>query len=370
MTRSHAALVTSRRVACALLASALVAACGTASSAAGPRGGDAALGKGSETPGTALRLGYLANITHAGAIVGVDRGFLGRALGPDVTLRTQTFKAGPSEVTALIGGSLDAAYIGPNPAINAYVRSHGAALRIVSGATAGGASLVVRADAGISGASDLRGKTLATPQLGNSQDVALRAWLARNGLHVDPTGGGDVKIAPTDNATSLQLFQQHRIDGAWVPEPWATRLVVEGHGRVLVDEATQWPGGRFPTTELVVTRRFLDDHPVAVRRLLEGHLAATGYLASNPAEARTVVNDGIGRITQKQLSPTVVAEAWSHLSFTVDPLAAALSRSAADAHAAGLLDRVDVGGILDLRILDDLLAARGTPAVDAAGLQA
>ena len=191
-----------------------------------------------------LRLGYQPNLTHATALVAVRKGILAGDLGSSVTLRTSTFGAGPDEVEALLSNSIDAAYLGPNPAINAFLQSRGQAVRIISGATSGGAALVVRPS--ISTPADLRGRTLATPQLGNTQDVALRYWLNRNSLRTTKEGGGDVSIHPQDNAQTLQTFRQGQIDGAWVPEPWATRLVLEGGGRVLQDERDLWPttGGR------------------------------------------------------------------------------------------------------------------------------
>jgi NitT/TauT family transport system substrate-binding protein len=197
-----------------------------------------------------LRLGYFPNVTHASALVGVGAGIFADKLGPDVRVETKSFNAGGAAIEALFGDAIDATYVGPNPAINGYVKSKGQALRIVSGATSGGAFLVVRPEIG--GAADLRGKKLATPQLGQTQDVALRSWLKAQGLRTDAQGGGDVSVLPQENAQTLELFKSGDIDGAWVPEPWATRLVQEGGAKVLVDERTLWPDGKFVTTQLVV----------------------------------------------------------------------------------------------------------------------
>jgi NitT/TauT family transport system substrate-binding protein len=319
-------------------------------------------------PQLTLRLGFLPNLTHAPAVAGVDKGFLQTALGSGTRLTTQTFNAGPAAVEALFGGAIDAAYVGPNPAINGFIRSKGAALRIVSGATSGGAALVVQPKAGIRTAADLRGRRIATPQLGNTQDVALRSWLQDNGLATDPRGGGDVRIVATENATTLQLFEQGQLDGAWVPEPWASRLVDEGHGTVLVDEATRWPGGQFPTTELIVARTFLDRHPDAVRRLVAGNVAAVDWLNAHPAEARTVVNQGLQRLSQRALSPQVLTDAWSHLGFSADPLAGLLQKEADMAGAVGLLASTDLRGIEDLRPLNAVLNGLGRATVSDAGL--
>ncbi len=202
------------------------------------------------TESAALRLGYFPNVTHAPAIIGVETGLFEEHLGAGVELEPSTFNSGTEVIEALFSGAVDASFIGPNPAINGYAKSDGEALRIVSGTTSGGASLVVRE--GIDDAADLAGTTLATPSLGNTQDVALRAWLAEQGYATDASGGGDVSITPQDNADTLQAFQTGSVDGAWVPEPWATRLVLEGGGHVLLDEAELWPDGQFVTTHLIV----------------------------------------------------------------------------------------------------------------------
>src|SRR6185503_16835037 len=200
-----------------------------------------------------VRLGYFPNVTHAPALVGVEGGLFQKALGKN-TLDIKTYNAGPEEVTALLAGALDIGYIGPNPSVNAYVQSNGEAVRVVGGSTSGGAYLVVKPD--INKASDLKGKRVASPQLGNTQDVALRAWLKKQGLKTDTQGGGDVSIKPQDNSQTLDTFKQGVIAGAWVPEPWATRLVKEGGGKVLVDERSLWPGGQFVTTHLIVSTSF------------------------------------------------------------------------------------------------------------------
>ena len=197
-----------------------------------------------------LRLGYFNNITHAPAIVGLEKGIFADKLGAGVTLSPSVFNAGPAAVEAVFSGAIDATFVGPNPAINAYAKSNGQAVRIVSGATSGGAFLIVNPS--ITKAADLKGKKIASPQLGNTQDVALRSWLKDQGLKTDTQGGGDVNIVPQDNAQALEAFKAGTIAGAWEPEPWATRMVQEGKGKVLVDEKTLWPGGRFVTTQLMV----------------------------------------------------------------------------------------------------------------------
>ena len=336
-----------KRLAVGLAALAAVAAAGCSTSPSTAGGGDT------------LRLGYFANVTHATALVGVERGTYAAKLA-DVKLETQVFNAGPAAVEAVFGGAIDATYIGPNPAINAYVKSKGKAVRIVAGATSGGAQLVVKPE--ITAPEQLKGTTLATPQLGNTQDVALRAWLAGKGL------AKDVDIAPAENATTLELFKSGEVAGAWLPEPWASRLVVEAGAKVLVNEKDLWPGGRFVTTHLVVATRFLESHPQVVRRLLEAHVETTAWIDANQAEAKAVVNGALERLTQKRLADAVIDRALTELTITNDPVAASLAVSADHAVAAGLLDKPDLRGIYDLRLLNEVLAASGQPAVADGGL--
>lgn len=334
----------------------LTAACGSSGTASdGPPG-----------PASTLRLGYFANVTHAAAIIGVSRGLFAKQLGA-TKLETQIFDAGPAAVEALFGGSLDVAYLGPNPAINAFARSDGKAIRIIAGATSGGAQLVVRQ--GINTAADLRGKTVASPELGNTQDVALRAWLSSQGLRNSVRGGGDVTIAPTRNADTLQLFKSGKLAGAWIPEPWASRLVLEAGGKVLVNERDLWPGGQFVTTHLVVRTDFLERHPQTVEALLRGHVDAVQWATQNSAEAKATVNDGITALTGKALRPDVVDRAWPDLTVTDDPIATSLQRSAANAVTAGVATKqIDLHGIYQLSILNRILNQRGLPAVSAGGL--
>lgn len=309
-----------------------------------------------------LRLGYFPNVTHAPAIIAIRSGVLSRRLGSDTRLELKTFNAGPEAVEAIFSGALDAAWMGPNPAINAFARSKGEAIRIVAGSTSGGASLIVQPN--IATAEDLRGKKLASPQLGNTQDVALRAWLADNGLQTTKEGGGDVQILPQANAQTLQTFQSGAIDGAWVPEPWATRLIQEGHGKVLVDERDLWPpDGKFVTTHLVVSTKFLEAHPDVIKHLIEAQLEAEQMIEADPAKAQTLVNAQIAEVTGKPLADKVIAAAWQNLTFTMDPLASSLQRSAEAATNLGLLDRVDLHGIYDLKLLNEVLQSAGKPPV-------
>lgn len=316
---------------------------------------------GERTDPVTLRLGYFPNVTHATAVAGIEKGIYAEKLGQD-KLVTQTFNAGPAAVEAFFAEGLDAAYLGPNPAINAFTKSNGDAIRIISGATSGGAFLVVKPSLGQP--ADLKGKKIASPQLGGTQDVALRSWLGDQGLKVDTADG--VTVVPQENAQTLETFKTGGVDGAWVPEPWATRLIQEGGGKVLVDEKALWPNGSFVTTHLIVRTKFLKQHPATVKRLLEAQVAANDFINQNPEEAQRLTNQGIEKITGKKLSETVIATSWKNLTFTNDPIASSLRKSAENAERVGLLKKVDLNGIYNLTILDQVLKAAGQQSVSAA----
>jgi NitT/TauT family transport system substrate-binding protein len=325
---------------------------------AGCGGGDGD-GSGGGSGASTVRLGYFPNLTHATAMVGLDRGTFAAALG-DTKLEARTFNAGPATVEALFSGAIDAAYIGPSPTITAYARSRGEAVRVVAGAASGGAALVVTKE--VRSAADLKGRKLATPQLGNTQDVALRYWLGEQGLKTTKEGGGDVSIVPQENAQTLDTFTTGAIDGAWVPEPWATRMLQAG-GRVLVDERSLWPDGKFVTTHLIVRTKFLQDNPGVVRQLVQGSVAANEIVNSDPAAAQQIVRNSIGKLTGKPLPGEVVAAAWKSMTFTNDPLASSLLTGAEHAKAAGLLDEVDLDGLYELGPVNSVLAQRGAAKV-------
>jgi NitT/TauT family transport system substrate-binding protein len=338
-----------RLLAAAVLALAIAGCTGVS---AGPSSDDGAL---------TLRLGYFPNLTHASALVGIKKGFFAGALGSSVTIETHTFNAGGDAVTAILSGSVDATFVGPNPTTNAFVQSHGQAIRVIAGATSGGALLVVKPS--ITSPSQLRGKKIADPQLGGTQDIALRWYLKGQGFSTNTTGGGDVSVVPEDNSLTLNAFKQGQIDGAWVPEPWASRLVVEAGAKVLVDERDLWPDRKFVTTNLVVSTQFLRDHPKRIKALLEGLVQANDFINSNPVEAQTVTNGAVAEITGKKLADGVVSAAWPHMTFTLDPLASTLKASADHAHSLGLLANANVSGLYDLTLLNQVLAEHNQPAV-------
>jgi NitT/TauT family transport system substrate-binding protein len=339
-----------------------VTACGDQSESSA----DAASGGGAAEE---MRLGYFANVTHAAALIGVQNGAIADELGTGTTLTTQVFNAGPDEVEALFAGAIDAAYIGPSPTINAYGQSGGDAIRIIAGAASGGAQLVVRD--GINSAADLKGTNLASPQLGNTQDVALRTWLTDQGLKNSVDGGGDVTISPTPNSDIPNLFQSGELDGAWVPEPTASLLVLERGGHVLVDEKDLWPGGRFVTTHLIVRTDFLEQYPDTVSALLRAHVRSVELAEQDAPAAKQSVNDGLDAAGGKSLTPEVLDRAWSELTVTYDPVAPALKQSAENGFTAGTTaEQVDLDGIYDLRLLNGILADEGREAVSAGGLGA
>jgi NitT/TauT family transport system substrate-binding protein len=304
-----------------------------------------------------LRLGYFANVTHSPAVVGLENGLFETALGDNVTLEPSVFNAGPAAVEALFSDAIDATFIGPNPAINAFAQSNGEAIRIVSGTASGGAFLVVKPE--ITDAAGLEGKKLATPQLGNTQDVALRAWLKEEGFETDTAGGGDVSIIPQENSQSLDTFKAGDIDGAWVPEPWATRLVDEGGGKVLVDERDLWRDGRFVTTHLIVKADFLGDHPDTVKKLIEGLADSIDYINGDQADAAAAVSTGIEKGSGKPIDPQLVTASFESITFTLDPIASSLKTSAQNAEDLGLLEPVDLEGIYDLKLVNEVLKDRG-----------
>ena len=314
-----------------------------------------------------VHLGYFPNLTHAVAIVGYERGTFQKSLGPTVKLVPTTFNAGPAEVEALNSGSIDIAYVGPSPAINGYVKSKGADLRVIAGASSGGVLFVVRPGANITTAKDLVNKKIADPQQGGTQDVSLRYYLQQNNL-TPADKGGNVQIVPTDNATILTLFKAGKIDGAWVPEPWATRLVVEGKGKIFLDERTLWPDGKFVTTNVVVRKAFMDQHPDIVNKFLQAHVDTVQWILSNPDSAKTIVNSEIKRITGKAILASELDVAWNNLDITYDPLTNSLYQSADRAFSLGFLgtNKPSLTGIYNLGLLNQVLTSKGLANVQGA----
>jgi NitT/TauT family transport system substrate-binding protein len=330
-------------------------------------GSSASSGSGSSTDSSnssshiTLRLGFLANITHAPALVGLNKGFFTKNLGDGVTLKTSVFSSGTQETTALLAGQLDAAYVGPNPAINAWQKSSGKAIKIISGAASGGAALVVKPS--ISSASQLKGQKVATPSLGNTQDVALRYWLKQHGLTTTQTGGGDVSVTPIKpNSDAVLEFKSGQIAGGWEPAPYDAEMVADG-GKELVNEASLWPGGKFVTTELVVTQSFLKAHASVVSNLLKGQVESVKYINANTSAAETSANAELTTLLGKGLKSSALAASFKQITFTNDPIASSLATDAKHAVAVGLLQPVNLNGIYDLSPLNAVLKANGEPQV-------
>jgi len=313
---------------------------------------------------TVIHVGAFPNITHPQAMVGKANGFFEKAMGPKVQIDWKSFNAGPSAIEALFAGAIDMTYIGPNPAISGYVRSNGEALRIVAGATSGGAALVVRNDSGIQKAEDFHGKKIASPQMGNTQDVALRAWLKANGMKTTDKGG-DVQVIPLANPDQLTLFVKKELDAAWAPEPWATRLIKDGNGRLFLDERTLWPNGQFITAHLIVRTQFLKEHPDLVKNWIRAHVELTEWIGGHLPEAKKLLNQQIQKETGKALPDAVLEEAFGRLQVTYDPLRASLMNAAKSAFEAGFLGREmpDLSSLYDLTLLNQVLAEKGKKAI-------
>ena len=317
-----------------------------------------------------VRIGFFANLTHAPALVAQQLRLFEQNLNREGTqVEYVLFNAGPAVIEAMKGGAIDVAYIGPNPSITGYNSTNGTLLKVVSGATSGGAYLVVKP--GINTVADLRGKKIATPQLGNTQDVALRSWLKTQGLQTTVAGGGDVTVIPTENAQSLTLFKRGDIDGAWVPEPWASRLVLEAGAKVLLDEKMLWPpSGQYVTTNIIASQPFLNQYPGTVRSILQANNTAIRYIAANVLKSKDIVQEQITKWTGKPLPDAVINRSWGNVRFTWDPLPLTLKQGADDAVSVGLLSLGSKGlsGIYDLRLLNSVLKASKARTVTAGGL--
>ncbi len=301
-----------------------------------------------------LRLAYFPNITHAQALIGTSDGTFQKSLGSGVTLETKVFNAGPEEIEALLAGAIDIGYVGPSPAINGFIKSQGSALRIISGSASGGASLVLSQKYADEfqkiGPAALAGAKIASPQHGNTQDVSLRNYLGVNGLE------GKATILPVANADQLTTLARGDIDGAWAPEPWATRLVTEAGAVRVIDERTLWPGAKFATTEIVVRTDYLKQNPDLVEKFLQAQQEVTAWLTENPETARAMINTEIKKLTSKQLTDSVLTEAWAKLDFTTDPLKESVNSFADQAYSQKLLGdtKPDLANLFDLTIHDRL----------------
>ena len=309
-----------------------------------------------------IRIGHFPNITHVQPVVGRSLGTFEKRM--NAAIDWKTFNAGPSEMEALLAGQIDIAFVGPNPAVNAFLRSKGKALRIIAGSASGGAALVVPKDSLCGVARDFKGKRLASPELGNTQDVALKHWLKSNGL--DP--GRDVHVIPIKNPDILMLFQQKKLDGAWVPEPWVSRLLQEGGGRILLDERQLWPEGKYPTTVVAVRTEYYERNRSLVKKFLEASVEVTEWIQSHPAEAKKQFNSMLKQLVSRPMPDSLLAEAFSRVTVTCDPLAGPLLTSAANALELGYLPRNTdlsggIKGLIDVSLLNEVLKKKSLPLV-------
>ena len=314
-----------------------------------------------------LRIGYFPNMNHAQAVIGLGNGDFQKALGNNIKVQTTVFNAGPSAIEALLAKRIDATYVGPNPAINGFVVSDGKDLKIIAGASSGGASFVVRNDAGINSPKDFAGKKFASPQLGNTQDISLRSYLIKNGFKTTDQGG-NVAVVAVANPDILTLFLKKQLDGAWVPEPWATRLVKEGNGRIFLDERSIWPGGKFVTANIAVSTDYLKNNPDVVSKLLAAHVNETLWINNHKDEAINAFNVQTKKLTGKSIAEDELKQAFSRIDFTYDPLKLSLFQSANNAYDLGFLAKgkphPDLSGIFDLTILDQVLKSKGLTPIE------
>jgi len=313
-----------------------------------------------------IRVGHFPNVTHAQAVIahalsGQGKGWFEERLGPDVKIQWYIYNAGPSAMEAIFADSIDLTYVGPNPAINAHLKSQGEEIRIVAGAGSGGAALVVQPDGRIKSDADFKGKKIGTPQFGNTQDVAARAWLQSKGLRITMTGG-DAFVIPTANPDQLALFKKGDLDAVWTVEPWVSRLVLDTKGQVYLEESSLWTqtGGKYVTTHLVSSVKFLKEHPDLLKKWIAAHVELTKWINEHPDEAKRILNEEIAAETTKALPQATLDSAWKRLEITYDPVSASLLKSAEDAHRVGFLkSKPNLSRIYDLKLLNEVLREKG-----------
>lgn len=265
---------------------------------------------------TVLRVGHFPNITHAQALVAHNmsrqgKGWFEERLGAGTKIEWFVYNAGPSAMEAVFAGSIDLTYVGPGPALNAYTKSAGAEVRLIAGAANGGAALVVQPDQNLKAAADFRGKKIATPQLGNTQDISCRAWLIAGGLKITQLGG-DAQVLPTQNPDQLSMFQQKKVDAVWTVEPWVSRLERESGGKILVDEK------EVATTVLVSSAKFLQNQRELARKYAEAHAALTDWMVKNPDEAQKLIKAELLAETRSDMAADLIAQSWKRIVFTAE----------------------------------------------------
>lgn len=310
---------------------------------------------------TIIRVGHFPNITHPQGVIGhgltrQGDGWFERYLGESIEIHWYVYSAGPSAMEALFAGSLDLVYVGPSPTINAYVKSKGEAVRVVCGACCGGSALVVHPNT-IHKVADFKGKTIATPQLGSTQDIAARFWFRSKGFSVN-LFSGDVRVVPMENFDQLTLFSQGDLDGSWTVEPWVSRLVLEAQGTVYFEESVLWPetGGKYTTAHLVSRKAFLEEQPSLVKKWITGHVALTDWIKGNGDKAQELFNQEIEKEVFQPLSKAVLERAWKSLGPTYAPIKASVERFATQAYEVGLFkQQPDLSKLYDLKLLLEVL---------------
>lgn len=319
---------------------------------------------------TIIRVGHFPNLTHAQGVIGhgltrSGQGWFEQRLGTNVQIQWYVYNAGPSAMEAIFTKSLDLTYVGPNPAINAHLKSGGDEIRIVAGACSGGAALVVQSDGRIKSDADFKGRKIATPQLGNTQDVATRAWLISKGIKVTMTGG-DAQVIPTANPDQLDLFQRRDLDAVWTVEPWVTRLEREAKGKIYLEESSLWPetGGRYVTTHLVSSANFLATRKDLLAKFIAAHIELTQWIKDHATEAQQTLNQELRAEMGRGVSAETLTNAWRRLEFTYDPVSTSLLKSAADANRIGFLKtKPELSRIYALDLLNTELRGRKLPEV-------
>jgi NitT/TauT family transport system substrate-binding protein len=318
----------------------------------------------SEPQSNVIRIGYFLNVNHAQAVIGLGRGDYHNALD-GIEIKTQTFNSGPSVIEAMLASQIDVAYVGPNPAINGYIKSDGNVLRVISGAASGGAVFVVRNDAGIQSVSDFAGKKFASPLIGNTQDVALRKYLLENGYKTKENGG-TVEVFPARPADIVILMLKKEIDGAWVPEPWGAKLVKEANARIFLDERTLWPDGEFVSAHVIARTAYLESNPENIRKFINAHIGETEWINQNQEAAVKAFNQELAKLTGKTIPEDELVEGLSRMKLTYDPVKESLFQSAADAREIGFLESggPDLKDIYDLDILNEVLLESGKETIE------
>jgi NitT/TauT family transport system substrate-binding protein len=282
-----------------------------------------------------VRFGHFPNITHAQGVIAhalsrQGKGWFEERLGPNVEIQWFTYNAGPSAMEGVLAGSLDITYVGQGPALNAHFKSKGEEIRVISGAANGGAALVVRADDSIKVPADFRGKKIATPQLGNTQDISCRAWLKKQGFKVTQLGG-DVTVLPTANADQLSLFQTGGVDAVWTVEPWVTRLEREAKGKVFLEDSS------VITTWLVSSVGFLKNHRELGKKIAVANAELTQWIQANPNDAQKILIGELKEETRSDFATDAVAQAWKRINFTTEISRDLVTKAVQDGKDAGFL---------------------------------